>query len=74
MVTTGNKTYHGDYFIMYKNINSLCGTPETNIIMYVNYTSIKKKTALVASTVCSQGPCTLLTAHITLRLFVWSTH
>ena len=27
---------------MYTNIESLCCTPETNIILYVNYTSIKK--------------------------------
>ena len=27
---------------MYKNIKSLCCTPKTNIILYVNYTLIKK--------------------------------
>ena len=33
-VTTldGNRTCCGDYFIMYKNIESLCGTAETNIV------------------------------------------
>ena len=28
---------------MYKNIDSLCYTPENNIILLINYTSIKKK-------------------------------
>ena len=32
----GNWTYSDDYFIMYKNIESLCQTHETNIILYVN--------------------------------------
>ena len=35
-------TYLGDSFMMYLNIESLCGTLETNIILYINYTSIKK--------------------------------
>lgn len=30
---------------MYKNIELLCGSPETNIILYVSYTSIEKKKA-----------------------------
>ena len=25
-------TYHGDHFVMYKNTESLCCTPETNIV------------------------------------------
>ena len=29
--------------IIYKNIESLCCTPETNKILQINYTSIKKK-------------------------------
>ena len=29
--------------IIYKNIESLCYIPETNIILYISYTSIKKK-------------------------------
>lgn len=29
MVTDGYETYHGDHFVMPKNIKSLCGTPET---------------------------------------------
>ena len=32
---------------MYTNIKSLCCTPETNIMLYVNYTSIKKKEMLI---------------------------
>lgn len=34
-----NQKYCGDHFTMYTNIESCC-TPETNIILYVNYTSI----------------------------------
>ena len=41
MVTDGYQTY-SDQFVMYINVESLCCTPETNIILYVNYTSIKK--------------------------------
>ena len=37
-----NQKYCGDHFTMYTNIESCC-TPETNIILYVNYTSILKK-------------------------------
>ena len=33
MVTDGNYTYHGDYFVIYKNIESLCCAPGTNIIL-----------------------------------------
>ena len=29
-----------DYFIVYTNIESLCCTPEMNIMLHVNYTSI----------------------------------
>ena len=29
MGTDDNWTYHGAYFIMYANVKSLCGTPET---------------------------------------------
>ena len=42
MVTDGNQTYRGDHFILCKNIESLCCIPETNIILPVNYTSIKQ--------------------------------
>ena len=43
MWTNVNQTYCGDHFAIYRNIESLCCTPETNIILYINYTSIKKK-------------------------------
>ena len=32
-------TYRGGPFIMYVNIKSLWGTPETNIMLYINYMS-----------------------------------
>ena len=35
--------YFGDHFIIHKTIESLCYTLETNIILYVNYNSIKKR-------------------------------
>ena len=38
MVTDGNKIYQDEHSIMYKTIESLCGTPETNIILYINFT------------------------------------
>ena len=44
MMTDGNWTSRGDYFVIYKNIESLCCIPETIIILQVNYTLIKKKT------------------------------
>ena len=34
-------SYCGDHFSMYTIIESLSCTPETNIMLYVNYTSIK---------------------------------
>ena len=40
MQTDGYQTYHGEYFVMYVNIESLCRTPETDIVLS-NYTSIK---------------------------------
>ena len=41
MVTHGYQTYCGDQFIRYINVESLCCTPEINIILYLTYTSIK---------------------------------
>lgn len=38
MVTGGNQTYCDD-FNMYMNPESLCGTPETDTILYINYSS-----------------------------------
>lgn len=37
MVTGGNSTCCGEHFIMCVIINSLCGTPETNIILHINF-------------------------------------
>lgn len=42
MVTDGDSTYRGDHFVMYANVESLCYTPETNIISNVNYISTTK--------------------------------
>lgn len=36
-------TYFGDHFAIYTDIKSLCCIPATNIMLYVNDTSIKKK-------------------------------
>ena len=35
--------HHGDHFVIYTNIESLCCIPEANIILYVNYISTKMK-------------------------------
>ena len=43
MVTDGNETYCGDHVTGYTNSKSSCCTPETNIMLYVSYTSILKK-------------------------------
>ena len=42
MVTVGDHTYYGEHRVMQRIVKSVCCTPETNIILYVNYTSIKK--------------------------------
>lgn len=42
MVTT-----HGEQSIMYRLIESLCCTPETNKTLCVNYTSIENSTELI---------------------------
>ena len=41
LLTDGNQTYSGDHFVMNKNMESLYCTPETNIMLKVNYTSGK---------------------------------
>ena len=38
-----NSTYSDHHFIIYTNVKSLCYSPEANIMLYVNYISIKKK-------------------------------
>ena len=42
MGTDVNWTYCGDHFNIYTNIESLCRTAETNLMLYVNFISIKK--------------------------------
>ena len=37
-----NQTHCGDRFAVYTNTESLCHRPETNIMLYGNYTAIKK--------------------------------
>lgn len=37
-------------FAMYTNVKSLCCTPEANIILYVNYTSVNFLTPIILST------------------------
>ena len=44
MMTDVNQTYNGDYSKVYTNLKSLYCAPETNIMLYVNYTSIKINT------------------------------
>ena len=41
MVKNVIQTYYGDHFIVYANLDSFCYTPETKIMLYVNYTPIK---------------------------------
>ena len=43
METDDYKTYCGNHFIRYMNVESLCCTPETNIILYINYNFKKRK-------------------------------
>lgn len=43
MGTDGYQAYHGDHFIMYTNVKSLCSAPETNIILYAEYISLEKR-------------------------------
>ena len=46
--TQGNSQY---WSRVYKNIKSLCCTPETNIILYANYKSILKRLSMYVFTV-----------------------
>ena len=41
MVAGGDYTC-GEHQVMHKTVKSTCCTPETNVTLYVNYTSIKK--------------------------------
>ena len=44
MYSTGNIVNNNNFvwFMIYKNIESLCCICETNVILYVNYTSSRK--------------------------------
>lgn len=42
-MTESNQTYYGNNFAMHKSVQLLCGIPETNIILYINYTSMNNK-------------------------------
>ena len=54
MVMDVNQTYSGDHFAIPTNIESLCGTLETNIMSYVSYTSkqTNKQTNQLSTTFC----------------------
>lgn len=43
MVEDANYTYPGQHFVTYAVVESLCSIPETNGILYVNYTSTENK-------------------------------
>ena len=56
----GRIVKHGEYsryfiilyfkwIIIYKNIESICCTPENNIIVQINYTSIKNNNKIILS-------------------------
>lgn len=40
-VTDGDYTYCGDHFTVYRNVESLCCIHDINVILHVDYTSIK---------------------------------
>ena len=44
MGTDGYQTYHGDHFVMHRNIESLFCAPGANTVLQVNYTSTNKHT------------------------------
>ena len=43
MVIDVDQTHRGDHFVVYTNIQSLFCTPESYILLYANYISIKIK-------------------------------
>ena len=43
MVTDVNQTHRNDRFTIYTNSKPLCCTPETDIMIYINYASVWKK-------------------------------
>ena len=49
----GYWTYHGNHFITYANVKSLCHTLETNIILYINHIFLKKARGKITKIVTS---------------------
>ena len=43
MLTDGDYAYCGKQWVIYRIVESICCTSETNIALYVNYNSIKIK-------------------------------
>ena len=41
--------FHDDHFTVYTNIDSMCCTPESNIMLDVDYSSIKKQAPIFSS-------------------------
>lgn len=70
--------HHGDHCAMYTNVESRSHTPETNIIVHVNYISIKKSQESCAHHLTSLQPrpfhelindCTQFTVKVLLRIY-----
>ena len=57
MVTDGNQIYCDDHFAKYASAKSLCCIPETSIILYVSYTSLKKLINRPSQNQCSRWYC-----------------
>ena len=54
VVTSVSYSYCGDHFPTHINIQS-CGTPETNVTLYVNYTPVNAKVNQEISFLCSHA-------------------
>lgn len=50
MMTDVNQIHCGDHFVNYANIESLYCAPETNMMLYANFTSIKQNNPANIST------------------------
>ena len=61
--------YHGDQFVLHINVKSLCCPPETNKMLYVNYTSVKRGDSTTAVENSTDVPQKLKN-----RTTVWSSH
>ena len=71
MVTVGNYAYHGGHFLIVLNVKSLCCTPETNVLLYVDYTLIfkNKQTNKRTESSCIKGTCSNTEAYTPCTLF-----